>query len=398
MAAPTYPYAFSSSQTQVGLALEVTRGKYVTPTLWIPTKSPLYKPDQTMLPDETLQGSMVKLYNLTRGLRYDTHKWTSYPYLTSFPAIVRAQLGSTDHLTAASAATTLSTAVAAGVTAIKVAAAIPAGQIVVIGKTTPTVETHLVKTAATLTKTLTLDTPTIYAHAAAATVTPLTVHKFSLLNSANYGNQPPSYSLTDSDGERIRNLTAAQQNKLTMKGNPTALVTYDVTWLTNAAVTHTGTPTFTWTRQAPPPSWTSVVLITTTIVTRYQDWTIDLSRTTKPIPGLTGKSSYLLFFADALTAKGKLTVLESSGSPQLTAYENGTVMKFDTLFFDYETGNYFQFHSTKAMFKATGGINRSKPEVTVTLTITFLPTATDATTGGVSPCTITIGNAITTSF
>jgi hypothetical protein len=398
MPAPSYPYAYSSSQTQVGLALETTHGTYVTPTLFIPTKAPLYKPDEMFIPDETLQGSMVKLYALVRGLRYDSHKWGSFPYLTSFPALVRAQLGSSDHKTTAASATTLATAVTAGAAFIKTVGSVTAGQVVVIGKTTSTVETHYVVSVSTVTKKLTLLEPVIYPHASGVSVTPLTVHKFSLLNNAGYGNQPPTYSITDYDGERTRNLTACQQDKLTLKGNPTELITYTVTWLCNAATTHSGTVTWSWTRQAPPPSWSSVILITTTVVTRYQDWTLDFSRTTKPIPALTGNTNYLLFFADALTVKGKLTVLESTGSPQLTAYEAGTVMKFDVCFFDYQTGNFFRFHSNKAMFKTTGGINRSKPEVTVTLTITFLPSTTTATTGGVSPCSVTVANAITTSF
>ena len=398
MPVPTYPYAYSSSQTQIGLALETTHGTYATPTLFIPTKSPNYKPDQIMIPDETLQGSMVKLYNLVRGLRYDTEKWTSFPYLTSFPAIIRGQLGSADTKTTAGTATALATAAAVGATTIKVKVAVAAGSYIVIAKTTSTVETHYVVSVSTTTLKLKLLTPLIYAHAATTAVTPLTDHKFSLLNNSGYGNQPPSYSITDYDGERTRNLVSAQQNKLTIKGNPTGLVTYDVTFLTNAATTHSGTVTWSWTRSVPPPAWTSVILITTTVVTRYQDWTLDFSRTTKPIPALTGDSSYLLYFADALTVKGKLNVLEASGSPQLTAYEAGTVMKFDIMLFDYQTGNAFRFHSKKAVFKTTGGINRSKPEVTVTLTITFLPTATTVTTGGVSPCTVTIANTTTTSY
>lgn len=396
MPAPTYPYAYASPQTEVGLALQATHGTPVTPPkFWIPVKSPKYKPTVQMLPDDTLQGSMVEVYNMVPGLRHDTHGWDSYPYLTSFGALLRAELGGTDHKTAAATATTLSAAASAGGTTITTTAALTVGAWAAVG-TSGSLEVVRVKSVST--NTATLVDPLVYAHASGAAVTPLTVHEIGLLNNTGYGDQPPAASLADYDGERWRQLATAQMDKLTLKGTSTGLVTYNCDWMSNAATTLTPGPSTSYTRLAPAPGWTSVVRITGTKVQTYQTWEVDMARGTKPIPGLRGSQEYLLFFAGPLTCTGKLEVLEQSGSPQLTAYEAGTVMTLDITFFDTTAGNGFNFHSSKVLFKATGGIDRSQPEVRVSLTLQFLPTSTDAVTGGVAPLKTTVANHFTTTF
>ena len=78
--------AFPTPGTQLGLALEVTRGTPVAPAFWVPVKAPKYKPDLMLIPDQTLQGSMVETYDLIRGIRYDgdgtgrrPRTWTASP-------------------------------------------------------------------------------------------------------------------------------------------------------------------------------------------------------------------------------------------------------------------------------------------------------------------------------
>src|SRR5579875_386925 len=154
--------AFASAQTQIGIAVETTKGTLATPRFWIPAKAPKYKPDQTMIPDDTLQGSMVSVYDMVRGLRYDSHGWDSFPYLgESFPLLVRCELGSADTLGTAGTATTLSAAAAAGATTISTAASVAANSWVVVGGGA-NLETH--KTTAvsgTGPYTVTLQTPLV---------------------------------------------------------------------------------------------------------------------------------------------------------------------------------------------------------------------------------------------
>ena len=396
MAGPT-SYAYATAQTQLGIAIETSRGTPVAPAFWVKSKDPKYTPDRTLIPDDTLQGSMVDVYSLVPGLRMDKHGWSSYPYLDSFPVYLRCLLGSADTVTAAPTATALQSAVIAGASTIPAKASIAAGSWIVID-TGGIIETHLTTavsgTAAPFT--VTLDYPLIYGHAANATITGLTGHQFSLLNNAGQGNQPPSATITDWDGDQWRQLAAAQLDKLTIKGNATGLVDYTVDWFANPSITPT-TPTPTFTGIQAVPGWTFAVSIAGTQLNYVMDWEIELGRGVKPIPALQGTQEYFLYFANALTATAKVTVVEQSGAPQLTEFLNGTVNAIDITCFDLTNGFAMNLHSTTSMWK-TGNLIRGKEEVTAELECQMLPSTADALAGGVSPIIATVANAQATPY
>lgn len=388
--------AYPTATTEVGVAVEVTRGTAVAPAYWIPVKSPKYKPDLTLIPDETLQGSMVAVYNLVPGMRYDSHGWEAPPYLDTFPVFVRAELGSTDTVTAAPAATTLAASAAVGATTVTTVAAVAAGSWIVIGLVSNnTLETHLVKSVAG--DILTLAVPLIFAQPSGAVVTGLTKHQFSLLNNADAaGNQPPSLTITDFDGEEWRQLTAAQLDELSIKGNATGLVNYTTTFFANAATTPSA-PSPSFSGQHSPAPWAFQVLIGGTQVTTITEWEFTFKRGVKPIPALTGTQAYFLYFASTLQATGKLTFVEQTGAPQITAYLNGTVQSFDFTLFDVVTGNALNIHCTNGQYK-TSEVDRSKEYVEVPVELQFLPSTADALAGGVSPVLITCANAQAASY
>lgn len=83
----------------MGLALETVRGTPVAPNVWIPAKSPQWTPNQTMLMDEGLRGSMVTQYDQIAGLRNDSLDFSCDVYGDTFGHLVRATLGSTDTVT-----------------------------------------------------------------------------------------------------------------------------------------------------------------------------------------------------------------------------------------------------------------------------------------------------------
>ena len=385
--------AYAVAESQIGMAIETTKGTAVAPNYWVPVKSPKYKPDQTMIPDETLQGSMVSVYDMVRGLRYDSHGWDSFIYLDSFPVLVCAELGSPDTKTTAGAATTLSAAAAAGATSITTAAALTANEYVVVGAG-GTLETHLVSSVST--NTATLATPLIYAQNSGAAVTPLTSHEFSLLNNAGQGNQPPSVTITDYDGEEWRQLTAAQLDELTIKGNATGLVDYTCSWFANPATTPSAPSTSYSTEQA-APGWTFSGSIGGSTLDTIVDWEFDFKRGVKPIPALTGTQEYFQYFANTLQATGKLTFVEQSGSPYLAAYLNGTKQSLDFTLYDLSSGAAMNIHSSNAIYK-TGELDRSKEWVEVQCEFQMLPSASDATAGGVSPVKVTCANSVTTAY
>lgn len=101
----TTPVAYASATQFVGLAFETAPGvAATTPTYFVPFKPGTAKwtPNQTMLNDDGVRTSMVDVYGQVQGTRYDTLEFTMYPFIDSFPLIMRGLLGSTDTKTGSS--------------------------------------------------------------------------------------------------------------------------------------------------------------------------------------------------------------------------------------------------------------------------------------------------------
>jgi hypothetical protein len=393
--------AFATAQTQMGLGLEISRGTAATPLYYLPVRAPKYKPDRMYLPDQSLQGSMVQTYNMTPAMRYDSHGWDSYIYLDHFPLLVAMELGSQDFVTAAIAAgCTLAQAVVPGNNTIIVTAAVPTGSFFTLGtQVAGTLETHMVasSTGTAPSVTLTLSTATIFPHASGDPLTGLTKHTFSLLNNAGAGNQPPSGTIWDYDGDQWRQLTASQLDALTLKGNATALAEYTSTWFCNPSVTPTP-PTPSYTTAKPVPSYTTSLTLGGTQVTAVEEYTLDFKRGVKPIPALTGTQEYFEYFAGPIQTTGnKFTAIVTAGNPLLTYFQNGTIFPVDFLLFDNYNGWGLDIHCSQSIFTACD-VSRSKEWVEDDMTIDFLPSTTDAKAGGVSPLLISIGNNVTTPY
>ena len=392
-------YAYATPSTTIGLAIETARGTLQSPAYWFKVKAPKYKPDLTWNPDETLQGSMIKVYDLVPGMRYDAHGWDSYPYLDSFPVLLRALLGSSDTVTVAPSSTTVSSNAAAGASSIATAGSIAIGSYIVIGSG-GTMETHVTTslTGTTTPYTIGLAVPLINAQASTTVVTGLTKHQLGLLNnSPSTGNQSPTVTLTDFAGDTWRWLTASTLDSIDLKGNATGIVDYSCNWFCNAAQSST-TPTATFTSAEALPGWTTAILIGGSPVLYWLDFEFDLKRGVKPVGALNYGQQYLSFFQDALMSTGKTTVLLQSNSPELAAYEAGTVQSFDFTTFDMRSGYALNLHSTKAQFNTTSGIDRSKEWVEVQLDFQLLPSSTDAVAGGVSSIVTTVANGQTGAY
>lgn len=391
---PAYtPTAYATSQTTIGLGIEATRGTPAATVSWMPVKSPKYKPSLTMITDDTLQGSMVQTYGLIPGLRFDSHGWDSFPKMDTFPILLRAVLGSADTMTAAPAATTLSASAVAGATTVTLTAAPAANTWIAIGSGS-TIETHFI--ASVSTNVATLQEPLRFDQASGATVTGLTGHAFSLLNNAGAGNQPPSCTIQDYDGTAWRQLVAAQLSKLTIKGTAAGLVEYTVEWAANAATTITApVPSFTSAEAA--PGWTTQLTIGSNAIPYLEDWELDFDRKLTEIPALTGTQNYFMHYAGPLEVTGKFTFVEQSGSPQLTAFENGTTQSFDLTVGDVQSGYTLRIHSSSGAYSG-GSVERSKAYAEIQTDFTALPTTADATAGGVSPVAVSVANGTATAY
>lgn len=388
------PIAFSTSQTTVGVGIETTKGTPSTTIAWLPVKAPKYKPDLTMITDDTLQGSMVETYNLIPGLRFDSHGWDAYPRFDTFPALLRAILGSTDTLTTAPTSTTLSAQATAGAATVTTTAAVAAGSWITIG-TGLTAETHHVVSVAS--NTLTLAHPVRFSHNSGTAVAGLTGHAFSVLNNGAAGNQPPSCTIQDYDGQQWRQLTSAQLSKLTIKGTANGLVDYTVEWAADAATILGSGPSVSFTSTQPAPGWTSQLSIGGSAVSYIEDWEVDFDRKLTEIPAFTGTQNYYLHYAGPLAVTSKFTFIEQTNAPQLAAYEAGTQQSLDLLVSDVHSGYAMQIHSTNAGY-TSGAVERSKTYAEVQVDATSLPTAADATAGGVSQVLVSFGNATATQY
>ena len=381
---------FGTALSQLGLAIETSRGVQMSaPTFGIPILSPKYKVNQEEIPDKNIQGVMVDTIDMVDGMRYDSHGWDGYPYLDIFPMLVCAELGSPDTLIAAPTATTLSGAVTAGSATVPLTAAVAAGSYIVID-TGAILESHKVVSIATLVATL--DYPTLYAHASGATVTGLTGHKFSLLNTGD--GEPPSLSLWDNDGDQWRTMSGCQLNELTLKGNATDLIQYTTDLLGNIAKNNAAAPSLSYSTIQAPAQWTAQFALGGTYIQSYQDWEYTFSRDTKQVPAVTGQREYFRYYAAPLKATAKFTFIEQAGSPYLTAYQNGVKDSFDMTFFDIVSGFLCNIHTTNAKF-TSGDLGRGNKDewVTVPMDVQLLPSTADATAGGISPVVITIANA-----
>ena len=391
--------AFATPSIQAGTAIEATKGTPVAPTFWNPIMSPTWEPKVNEIDDVTLRGSQVKFYDVILGQRYDAIGFKTYPYLDTFPVFLRGEFGSSDTLTAAPSNTTLAALCTAGAPTISSTATVAAGSYIVLDQAnTAILETVRVQSVSGAGPfTLTLNTPTIYAHANGATVTGLTKHQFSLLNnSVATGNQPPGITFTWFDGEEWRQNAAGQMDKCTISATSDKLIEADLSLLANSAITPSA-PTASFTTESAPPGWTTQVLLGGTQVTDFSQWEFDFARGTKPIPAFTGNQNYYELFAGPLENTGKISVIRTSGAPELVDFLTNVRPALDLTFFNRINGDAMTIHSTTSVFR-TGKPNFGKEWVEDDLTFTPIPNTTDALAGGQSPVLVTVANARATSY
>jgi hypothetical protein len=83
----------------------------------------------------------------------------------------------------------------------------------------------------------------------------------------------------------------------------------------------------------------------------------------------------------------------------LTAFESGSTETVDLTVYDIQNGWAVNLHSSKAKI-TFGSLDRSKEWLEVPLELVLLPTAADALAagGGVSPCVVTVANAVVATY
>lgn len=325
------------AQQWLGIAKETTYGvPAAAPTAWIPIGSPKWDPTVTVLKDDLLRGYMGTTYQATQGMVHSALSYQTMIYKdTVFPHLL-GMLGVADNvvsltaptLTKGTTATTGGT-LPAGATYWTVTAVAIGGESIASNEITATL------TGATSTQILTWTTVTAAAsynvyrgvtagaeNVLVANVTGLTytdtgasvgtgtaptavayLHQTSLLNTT--GGQPPSFTgwLNEGDKcERIPGMVMADL-KFTFVVNQNS--TMDVQWvgMPGSAVT---SPTNTPSTLPPFPPYTGNILIGATPISNRTGCTLDLKRSTVPVPVLNGTQNPASIFAGPLDVSGTI--------------------------------------------------------------------------------------------
>ncbi|MHB8490610.1 MAG: phage tail tube protein [Solirubrobacteraceae bacterium] len=221
-------------------------------------------------------------------------------------------------------------------------------------------------------------------------------HTFSLLNSAvATGNQPPSYTLSDSDGFEMRQFANAMFSELTIKWSADGLLEYaaKASSLKSAATTNATTA---FSTKKPTPGWNLVATVAASPSTHLQSGEISLKRPVKLIYTSNGTQAPYQVWAGPLTVTGK-GVWVLIDDTELNYFENNTGPIADFKFTDPASTDSIDLHFNQLDF-ITGKITRGKEYIEVETDLFPIPNSTDATSGGLSPCKAVVINSQATAY
>jgi hypothetical protein len=223
-------------------------------------------------------------------------------------------------------------------------------------------------------------------------------HVISLKNTVgtNSDAQPKALTITDFYGANTRYYPGCQITDLGLTFNADGMLEYTAKAMGFPSTTTTA-PTPSFSSVLPTQVWTGTVSIGGTQVGYLRTGTLDLSRKSEAIWGVSNTQAPYQVFLGSLTAKGKMTFVMQDDT-ELTRYITNTQ---PTITVNFSTGSgstatELQFTLTKGAY-VTGAIERNAEYVEVTVDIEALGNSYDAgATGGYSPVKFTLQNAFPT--
>jgi hypothetical protein len=297
-----------------------TGGFGVIPTtgyVSVPVKSFDPVPKVNPIPDEALRGAYAEPYDFQMGASWAEHSIGESPVygdtIGNFLLALFGDLTSTG--TASTPTSTLSSAVAAGVSALPVAsggASFTAGTVVQIGTTT-LAETVTVGAGSTSTS-IVLAAPTRFAHASAVAIVtviaPFT-HVFSTLNPAsatgNVSGQPPSLAVQDrnqvagSGGFFGDNFPYFCMSEMEFSGNPMGYLSWSGKAMSQPQVAPTATIANAFTGVRGMPGWRGTSNVNGSAVNNVADWKMTFTRKMEAITTVDGQQAVYVFSRGPLT-------------------------------------------------------------------------------------------------
>jgi hypothetical protein len=221
-------------------------------------------------------------------------------------------------------------------------------------------------------------------------------HAISLKNSVGGSGdaQPKALTITDFYSANTRQYPGCQITDFGLTFNADGMLEYTVKAMGFPSVTTTA-PAPSFSTVLPTQVWTGTVTIGGSSVGYVRTGTLDLSRKSEAIFGVSNTQSPYQVFLGGLTAKGKVTFVMQDDT-ELTRYLTNTQ---PALTFNFSTGSgstatQVQFTLTKGAY-VTGEIDRTADYVQVTVDIEGIGNTTDVgATSGYSPVKFTLQNAL----
>ena len=224
----------------------------------------------------------------------------------------------------------------------------------------------------------------------------LYAHTFSVLNNAPAtSNQPPTYTLTDFDGYEARSFPSCKLADLNFKYQANGLFEYAAKWIgfKSSAV---ATPVPSYSAVVPFAGWTLSATVGGVSNLHIQNFELELKRGAEPIETGTGTQTPYEIFADVMAATAKFTFVIADDT-ELNYYLNNTQPAVVLLFTQPVTLYTLQFSLGQVAF-TVGKVERGKKFVEVSAEAKLIPTAGNASAGGLSPYKIVLTNAQSTAY
>jgi hypothetical protein len=413
---PVYPVA---AQVLL-LCKEATTGTPPTPSSFVTMPVADFGPDpkQQMLRDEAMRGSMsTGPFDLLPGPYWAESTIKESPLFGDTIGHLLLNLAGDYTTTGTSQSTTWTTTAAltpgAGPIPVSTGTAATAGTYIQVGTATGTTEVVEVGTGSTTTSiVLNTATPLRFNHVTAITITlvaaPFT-HVFSLLNPASstgsVTGQPPTHSFAH------RNQTAGSAGFYADVYPYGCLSQLKLNGAASGLLTWSGSLT-SWPQQAPAsaftiapstvraiPAWKGTSTIAGSLISNAVTWGITLNRELEPIPTIDGQQAPSAIARGGLSGTFDLNVNPAIDQSQLNEYLNNTQPTFS-----WATSNGLSGASLVSFTVAAQLAGYSSSKLTANKTTygynssgdLILNTTNAGNSGGYSPCTITLVNAVAT--
>jgi len=206
--------------------------------------------------------------------------------------------------------------------------------------------------------------------------------------------QPTAFTITDFYSANTRQYAGAQVTDFGLTFNADGMLEYTAKMMAFPSNTTTA-PTPSFSTVLPTQVWTGTVSVAGTQIAYTRNATLDLSRKSEAIFGISSTQSPYQIFLGGLTAKGKITFVMQDDA-ELTRYLSNTQ---PALTFNFSTGSgatatQISFTLSKGAY-ITGAIERNADYVEITVDLEGIGNTTDVgATSGYSPIKFTLQNAL----